>query len=92
MLKLWLSIYLTFFLSPGFNEIYHDFPFNGTTAAKGIKEKIIRIVNYLKNKYKEANQKISVLSKHQNQKPRKKLETSFIKIRFSHCPLIWMFT
>ena len=63
MLKLWLSIYLTFFLSPGFNEIYHDFPFNGTTAAKGIKEKIIRIVNYLKNKYKEANQKISVLSK-----------------------------
>lgn len=63
MLKLWLSIYLTFFLSPGFNEIYHDFSFNGTTAAKGIKEKIIRIVNYLKNKYKEANQKISVLSK-----------------------------
>ena len=63
MLKLWLSIYLTFFLSPGFNEIYHDFSFNGTTAAKGIKEKIIRIVNYLKHKYKEANQKISVLSK-----------------------------
>ena len=59
------------FLTAGFNESFPDFSFNNTTIENVTEEKILGLVidnklnfkSHLKNLWKMANQKLSILSR-----------------------------
>ena len=59
------------FLTAGFNESFPDFSFNNTTIENVTEEKILGLVidnklnfkSHLKNLWKKANQKLSILSR-----------------------------